>query len=360
MRDTWFLDQDVNAWTSLAYAAVGAVVVALVIRRRLRPVMVVLGRWPRPRVSAACCSRRPRRRRAVPPRRRPRRRPRLHRRLAGRAAHERTGAGTGALAGTVVTLAAGSVVWALAPSATNVMVGVLVAATVGAELVARRRGLPGVWNAPLVALAVGAGVVWWAGTPGSPLCDPGSWVQPHGGWHLLTALLVLGWIDQASYAADPCTPHDCSAADGSRDRAHRAGLARRSIAPSRSLAGTIAGRSTGADRGQPRQRLRRPDRHRRGVAPPAAVHRQGVAVEGGRGPPVARPRRCPPGAPGDRWRPHRRQPVGVRGVPPSSSPAARRSPSSPREPPATGQASIGSLRCGAHRPRRRRRRLPTW
>ena len=42
-RDTWFLDQDVNAWTSLAYVVVGGLVIALAIRRRLRPVFVVLG-----------------------------------------------------------------------------------------------------------------------------------------------------------------------------------------------------------------------------------------------------------------------------------------------------------------------------
>ena len=42
-RDTWFLDQDVNAWTSLAYVVVGGLVIALAIRRRLRLVFVVLG-----------------------------------------------------------------------------------------------------------------------------------------------------------------------------------------------------------------------------------------------------------------------------------------------------------------------------
>ena len=83
------------------------------------------------------------------------------------------------------------------------MVGVLVAVVIVAEVLARRRGRPAVWNAPLLALGAGALVVWWAGSPESPVCDGGSWLQPHGLWHTLTALLVLGWVDQASYAADP-------------------------------------------------------------------------------------------------------------------------------------------------------------
>ena len=204
VRDAWFLDQDVNAWTSLAYAAVGALVVALVVGRRLRPVFVVLGVLAAAEGAGSMLYHGGRGDAAQF----------LHDVAlvaalgfiagwhVGRLTDRANGADTGALVGTVVTVAAGAIVWALAPSSTNVMVGVLVAATVGAELVARRRGLRGVWNAPLLALAVGAGVVWTAGTPDSPLCDPGSWVQPHGLWHVLTAVLVLGWTDQAAYAAD--------------------------------------------------------------------------------------------------------------------------------------------------------------
>jgi hypothetical protein len=36
-RDQWFLEQDVNAWTSLACLAVGLVVAVAVVRRRLSP-----------------------------------------------------------------------------------------------------------------------------------------------------------------------------------------------------------------------------------------------------------------------------------------------------------------------------------
>jgi 1-acyl-sn-glycerol-3-phosphate acyltransferase len=201
-RDTWFLDQDVNAWTSLAYVVVGGLVVALTIRRRLRPVFAVLGVLAVAEGVGSVL---------------------YHGGSgdAGRFLHDvalvaalgfvagwhagrlRGRADTGALAGTALTIVAGSIIWAAAPSSTNVMVGVLVAAIVVAELLARRRRMPAVWNTPLLALGVAALVVWWAGSPESPVCDGGSWVQPHGLWHTGTALLVLGWVDQASYAADP-------------------------------------------------------------------------------------------------------------------------------------------------------------
>ena len=116
------------------------VVVALVIRRRLRPVFVVLGALAAAEGVGSLLYHGGRGDAAQF----------LHDValvaalgfIAGWHVGRLTGrADAGALAGTVVTVAAGSLVWALAPSATNVMVGVLVAATVGAELVARRRGL---------------------------------------------------------------------------------------------------------------------------------------------------------------------------------------------------------------------------
>ena len=64
-------------------------------------------------------------------------------------------------------------------------------------MVARRRGAPAVWNAALLALAAIAVVLWLTGTTDSPLCAEQSWLQPHGGWHVFTALLVLAWVDRA-------------------------------------------------------------------------------------------------------------------------------------------------------------------
>ena len=81
---------------------------------------------------------------------------------------------------------------------TNASVGVLVAVLVVTELLARRRRLAPIWTAGPCALTIVALLAWWAGTASSPLCDDDSVVQPHGAWHLLTALLVLLWADRAS------------------------------------------------------------------------------------------------------------------------------------------------------------------
>jgi 1-acyl-sn-glycerol-3-phosphate acyltransferase len=80
---------------------------------------------------------------------------------------------------------------------------VAVTAIVVASLVARRRGLPGVWSPALLVLGVAAIVAWLLGTPGSPVCDDGSWLQAHGLWHLLTAVLALAWVESAYAAAAP-------------------------------------------------------------------------------------------------------------------------------------------------------------
>ena len=69
------------------------------------------------------------------------------------------------------------------------------------EVVARRRRLTPVIDGTVLGLA-GLGIIaWLLGRPDSPLCDPGSWAQPHGLWHLLSALIVLAWVVQASAAS---------------------------------------------------------------------------------------------------------------------------------------------------------------
>ena len=112
-RDTWFLDQDVNAWTSLAYVVVGGLVIALAIRRRLRPVFVVLGLLAIAEGVGSMMYHGGSGDPAVPARRRARRCDRLRRRLARRSAC-RPGRPRRA-GGTVVAIVAGSVVWAAAP-----------------------------------------------------------------------------------------------------------------------------------------------------------------------------------------------------------------------------------------------------
>jgi hypothetical protein len=92
---------------------------------------------------------------------------------------------------------------AAAPGATNIVVGLLIVIAAASEVVARRRGLPSVWNGPMLLLGAVAVGFWLAGTPDSPLCDEQSWLQPHGLWHVLTAMLVLVWVDRAAAAAVP-------------------------------------------------------------------------------------------------------------------------------------------------------------
>ncbi len=55
-----------------------------------------------------------------------------------------------------------------------------------------RRGIRGrvIASGVLGALAV---ATYAAGRTGSPLCEPGSWVQPHGAWHVLSAAALAVW-----------------------------------------------------------------------------------------------------------------------------------------------------------------------
>ena len=109
----------------------------------------------------------------------------------------------GALIGLSAGLAAGTVTNLAAPGATNLVVGALVTAVVVAEIAARHRGEPAVWTAPLIGIGAVALALWFAGTSGSPLCAEQSWLQPHGGWHVLTALLVVAWADRAGRVPAP-------------------------------------------------------------------------------------------------------------------------------------------------------------
>ncbi len=201
-RDDWFLEQDVNAWTSLAYVAVGVVLAWEVARRRLPAAVYAfafvvaaegVGSWlyhgaasdlsqylhDVPLIGALGF-------------------------VAGWHLGRLVGASDrGSLIGLVAGVAAASALWAIAPGATNVTVAVAVAGIVVASLVARRRGLPGVWSPALLVLGAVAIVAWLLGRPGSPVCDDGSWLQPHGLWHALTAVLALAWVDAAYAAASP-------------------------------------------------------------------------------------------------------------------------------------------------------------
>ena len=201
-RDDWFLEQDANAWSSLAYLAAGALVVAIVVRQALPRAFLALGALVAVEGVGSF----------------------LYHGSSGTLAQylhdvplagmlgfvagwhvsrlrRSTDGANGALVGAAVGLVAGGIAAAL--GVTSVLAAVAVVVVVGTELVARRHGLPRVWNAALIVLAALAAASWWAGTRNSPLCDEQSLVQPHGLWHLLSALLLLGWFDNAMTATSP-------------------------------------------------------------------------------------------------------------------------------------------------------------
>lgn len=204
-RDTWFLDQDINAWSSLAYVAAGVVLVVEIARRRLPRaalgLVVLLGLegvgsllyHGAPSDAAQFLH-------DVP--------------LIGALGfvagwhvgrlYQSTDAAS--LIGLAVGVALSSVLWAAAPGTTNIVAVIAGVVIVIASLLARRRRLAGVWPAPLLVLSAIAVATWVIGTPDSPLCEPHSWLQPHGVWHVLTAVVALAWADSVYAASQPEHP----------------------------------------------------------------------------------------------------------------------------------------------------------
>jgi glycerol-3-phosphate O-acyltransferase / dihydroxyacetone phosphate acyltransferase len=202
LRDEWLLEQDVNAWSSLAYVAAGLLLAWEVRRARLpRAVYGLAGIAVAEGFGSL-----------------------LYHGAAsdvGQFLHDvpligalafvagwhtgrlRERADAGSLVGLAIGLAISAAVWAFAPGATNVAVAVTVGVIVVASLIARRRAMSAVWSLPLVGLGGVALATWALGTPDSPVCDADSWLQPHGLWHVLTAVLALAWVDRAYAAADP-------------------------------------------------------------------------------------------------------------------------------------------------------------
>lgn len=77
------------------------------------------------------------------------------------------------------------------PASTNLLTaGIIVALIVTDIAIQRKGGIIGAWYVvALVALAMAVGLMI-AGRTGSPLCDPDSGLQAHGGWHILMAVAL--------------------------------------------------------------------------------------------------------------------------------------------------------------------------
>jgi glycerol-3-phosphate O-acyltransferase/dihydroxyacetone phosphate acyltransferase len=202
VRDDWLLEQDVNAWSSLAYVAAGLVLVWEVHRSRLpRAALglaaVAIAEGVGSLLYHGAASDVGQFLHDVP--------------LAGALAFVagwhvgrlRDRSDLGSLVGLGLGLAVSAAVWAISPGATNVVVGITVAITAVASVIARRRSMRAVWSWPLLALGALAIATWALGTPDSPACREESWLQPHGLWHVLTAIVALAWVDRAYAAADP-------------------------------------------------------------------------------------------------------------------------------------------------------------
>jgi hypothetical protein len=199
-HDGGLLAQDVNAWSSLALVGVGLVIIGFVVRRRLSAAFLGLAAaivagglgsvlyHGDPGDTAQL----------------------VHDgsliATAGFVAGWHVGrltpgvAGAAALAGLTAGLAAGVVGASTSAAVTDVFVAIAIGVTAISEVAARRRRLPQVIDGTVLGLAAVGLVAWVLGRPDSPLCDPGSWAQPHGLWHLLSGLIVLAWVARASVA----------------------------------------------------------------------------------------------------------------------------------------------------------------
>jgi glycerol-3-phosphate O-acyltransferase/dihydroxyacetone phosphate acyltransferase len=202
VRDTWFLEQDVNAWTSMSYVAAGLILLVEVLRSRLPKAVIGLallavaegfgsllfhgtgGEFSQflhdvPLIGAVGF-------------------------IAGWHVGRLVGApDRWSIVGLLLGVSISTLLWAVAPGSTNIAVAIAVVVAVVASLIARRRKMTTVWSLPLALLSGVALLSWAAGTPNSPACDSTSWFQPHGLWHILTAVVMLAWVDQAYAASMP-------------------------------------------------------------------------------------------------------------------------------------------------------------
>lgn len=90
---------------------------------------------------------------------------------------------------------AGAVLLIVWPAGGPVLAAVIGVGLVLSELLIYRRGLRGVhWSQyGAIATLVAGFVVFALSRSGGPLCDPESWIQGHGAWHILSAAALGLW-----------------------------------------------------------------------------------------------------------------------------------------------------------------------
>ena len=119
-----------------------------------------------------------------------------------------------------IPLTAALVVIAFIPAAGPTLAGIAAIGLVVAEVSVYRRGLrpitAALWAA-LASLIVGA-VAFFLSRTGGPLCDPDSWFQGHGVWHVLTAAALGLW---AVTALQPSGAGDSRLVHGDSDESGR-------------------------------------------------------------------------------------------------------------------------------------------
>ncbi|MBA2338494.1 MAG: hypothetical protein H0V96_12195 [Acidimicrobiia bacterium] len=109
----------------------------------------------------------------------------------------------GAVEGAALALVAGVAIWAIDARATSAIAAVQLGLLVVSEMWSRRRGAAPVWTAPMLGLVGVGALMWLGGRTGSLLCQPDSALQLHAGWHVLAALLVVVWAGAAYRLTGP-------------------------------------------------------------------------------------------------------------------------------------------------------------
>lgn len=88
-------------------------------------------------------------------------------------------------------IAVAAIVVAVAPPSTNVLTACLLVGLIGTDLLLRRRRSPARgWYALAIGATLAAVLLLLLGSSNSPWCDPGGLLQFHAGWHGLAAVAL--------------------------------------------------------------------------------------------------------------------------------------------------------------------------